>query len=285
MIYTILSIYLGIVYFLYYSINYVFNYLFKYNTNFDLYMVISYFLPNILYWILGSLYFYLDYTKKPELLYEFKIQKTKSLNLKKIKKLFLTVIGNQLFTIPFSIYILNPISFYRISFDATPLSFLMTILHICFFSIIEEILFYYIHRLLHTSRLYGSIHKIHHEWTAPIGLAAMYSHPIEHIVSNIIPVFIGPFLLKSHITTVWLWLCFAITNTIQTHSGYHLPYLASSEMHDYHHRVFNANYGVFNILDTFHHTNETFKRSVRFRMDKLCTSFNSVFSTILRQVD
>jgi methylsterol monooxygenase len=28
---------------------------------------------------------------------------------------------------------------------------------------------------------YGRFHKIHHEWKAPIGLAAVYFHPIEHI--------------------------------------------------------------------------------------------------------
>ena len=28
---------------------------------------------------------------------------------------------------------------------------------------------------------YGRFHKIHHEWKAPIGLAAVYFHPIEQI--------------------------------------------------------------------------------------------------------
>lgn len=53
--------------------------------------------------------------------------------------------------------------------------------------IIEEFGFYYTHRLLHHPYLYKHIHKIHHEWTAPIGIVGIYAHPIEHCVcSNVI---------------------------------------------------------------------------------------------------
>jgi sterol desaturase/sphingolipid hydroxylase (fatty acid hydroxylase superfamily) len=43
--------------------------------------------------------------------------------------------------------------------------------------IIEEFCFYWSHRLLHSKALYGPIHKMHHEFTAPIGVAALYCHP------------------------------------------------------------------------------------------------------------
>ena len=39
-------------------------------------------------------------------------------------------------------------------------------------------------RLFHTPALYKHIHKKHHEWIAPISIAASYAHPLEHLVSE-----------------------------------------------------------------------------------------------------
>ena len=52
----------------------------------------------------------------------------------------------------------------------------------------------YYSRFLHHPRLYKHIHKKHHEWTAPIGIVALYSHPIEHVFSNLVPVALGMLL-------------------------------------------------------------------------------------------
>lgn len=48
----------------------------------------------------------------------------------------------------------------------------------------QEITFYYSHRWLHTPSMYGRVHKLHHQFTAPIGAAAEYAEPLEFIVSN-----------------------------------------------------------------------------------------------------
>ena len=83
----------------------------------------------------------------------------------------------------------------------------------------EEVAFYYSHLLLHNPALYKQIHKTHHEWTAPVGTAALYAHPLEHVVSNMLPIALGPLLMGSHLVTIWTWYCAAIVSTVISHSG------------------------------------------------------------------
>ena len=97
--------------------------------------------------------------------------------------------------------------------------------------IVQELLF----RLFHHPLLYKYIHKQHHEWTAPVGLVAVYAHPLEHLVANLLPLVAGPVLLGSHLAVTWLWFIIATFVTVVSHSGYHLPFLPSPEFHDFHH--------------------------------------------------
>ncbi|ORZ06154.1 hypothetical protein BCR41DRAFT_311863 [Lobosporangium transversale] len=122
------------------------------------------------------------------------------------------------------------------------------------FLVVEELGFYYGHRLFHHPKLYKRIHKKHHLYTAPIGIAAIYCHPIEHFVCNLCPLALGPVLMKSHILTLWLWITVGQTNAINSHCGFHLPLFPSPLAHDYHHEVFNKNFGPLGVLDWLHDT-------------------------------
>ncbi|XP_054163093.1 fatty acid hydroxylase domain-containing protein 2-like isoform X2 [Oppia nitens] len=191
------------------------------------------------YWTVGIVYTIVDVTGKPSFMLKYKIQE------------------------------LTP---------AYPISakLLMAIIELAFFVIVEEIAFYYSHRLLHNPKIYKYIHKRHHEWQTPIAITAIYCHPIEHIFSNLLPLFLGPFILGSHLSTSWAWYTLAIMNTLTDHSGYHLPLLTSPEAHDYHHLKFNENYGVLGILDRLHGTDTNFRKSKAFQRHRVFYSLRPI---------
>jgi sterol desaturase/sphingolipid hydroxylase (fatty acid hydroxylase superfamily) len=77
----------------------------------------------------------------------------------------------------------------------------------------EEVLFYHSHRLLHHPALYRRFHKNHHEWTAPVGLASVYCHPLEHVLSNAGPAMVATLAARAHVVVFYAFSFIAVVNT------------------------------------------------------------------------
>ncbi|CAN7053825.1 unnamed protein product, partial [Brassica oleracea var. botrytis] len=74
---------------------------------------------------------------------------------------------------------------------------------ILFYFIIEDFVFYWGHRILHSKWLYKNVHSVHHEYATPFGLTSEYAHPAEILFLGFATI-VGPALTGPHLITLWL---------------------------------------------------------------------------------
>ena len=115
---------------------------------------------------------------------------------------------------------------------------------------IDDIYFYFWHRLMHENKfLYHKIHKIHHRASTPFPSEYLYTHPIEWMVGMIGP-FLGIFLLGGVcVYSFWMVLLIRNLHELDIHSGLkssyltkYFPFSGTNEHHDKHHAVLKGNY-------------------------------------------
>jgi len=122
------------------------------------------------------------------------------------------------------------------------------------FLCLGEVWFFYSHWLCHrNATLYRLVHKLHHTWTAPVALEAIYTHPLEMLFVNLVASLGPAYLLGAHPIVKVCWGTLVLVHTSMVHSGY---YFASDDqgMHDLHHERFNCNFGVLGVFDYLHGT-------------------------------
>ncbi|XP_031208192.1 fatty acid hydroxylase domain-containing protein 2 [Mastomys coucha] len=244
------------------------------------------------FWGLNGLLLLVDTTGKPTFISRYRIQlgKNEPVDPVKLRQSIRTVIFNQtLISFPMLV-IYYPFLMWRRDPCCRELpTFHWFLMELAVFTLVEEILFYYSHRLLHHPKLFKKIHKKHHEWTAPIGVVSIYADPIEHVVSNMLPVMVGLLAMGSHLSSITVWLSTVLTMSLLTHCGYHLPFLPSPEFHDYHHlkkansttaQVFNQCYGVLEVLDHLHGTDSIFKKTKAYQRHVVLLGFTPLSESI-----
>lgn len=132
------------------------------------------------------------------------------------------------------------------------------LIQLAVYFIVEDYTNYWIHRFLHGKWGYEKIHRVHHEYTAPIGFAAPYAHWAEILILGI-PSFLGPAMVPGHMITFWLWIALRQIEAIETHSGYdfpwtptkYIPFYGGAEYHDYHHYVGGQSHSNFASVFTY----------------------------------
>ncbi len=230
-------------------------------------------IPMIWFYIYGLWFYYIDYSTSEEWKYSHKVQNSIRITSEQYYDAFLISVRNWLLLgLPYLYFIckLNE-SWIFTSSNQTPQlpqipSVFVILRDLIAYIVIEEVMFYFSHRLLHWGSFYASIHKFHHKFTAPCAIAAIYAHPIEHMLSNVIPVAMGPLLMSSHPITSMIWGLLALFNTMTVHSGYDLSaYIVfpAPYFHDWHHEKFNENFGAIQFLDYLLQTNKNYLNTIK----------------------
>lgn len=146
------------------------------------------------------------------------------------------------------------------------------LLHLLVCIFVEDFLFYWSHRFLHHPAIYKYVHKQHHEFKVLTGysIASEYTHPVESIVGNVLPVMAGPYITQCHFYTTCLWVIIRMFKTCDAHSGYAFKWspfglcypLNAAERHDFHHETGLGSFGsFFSLWDQWTGTDSAFLQS------------------------
>lgn len=126
------------------------------------------------------------------------------------------------------------------------------VLQVYAFIYIDDFLYYWMHRALHTKWLYRHVHALHHRVVTPWAITGNYLHPVEFVLTGTLAL-AGPVLFSSHIVTIWIWFAFRQWEASEGHCGFDLPlaptrlvpFSVGAAHHDFHHAKFRGNYAGF----------------------------------------
>jgi len=247
----------------------LYSYLLSNYTAYQAVLVCCTVIPIGTYWLNGLCFLMVDLCKRPDVFKPFKLQPSKASPFAAWNPVVVRKVVTNLLIGQFCVIV--PIAFFYAECTSRGIGFRADLQlpsaaemfhdYICFV-IGNELIFYYGHAAFHSKALYKRVHKIHHEFSAPVALVATYCHPLEMLVSNILPLTLTGFLMQTHLYTFAVWGVFAILGTQLHHSGYHWPFIPSwdeqPDFHDFHHGNFTSNFGSIGFLDAIHGTNVPF---------------------------
>lgn len=126
-------------------------------------------------------------------------------------------------------------------------------LQLLFFILLDDFLYYWMHRLMHSNRwLLRHVHSVHHRIRNPSAIAGNHFHWIEFVMTGALTM-VGPLLVGCHLYVLYLWVVIRQLEAAHGHIGYDfpwdplrwLPLYEGAAFHDFHHARYQGNYAGF----------------------------------------
>lgn len=215
-------------------------------------------ITTVQYWVIGLLFCAFDMNNTlHNLVAKYKIQPQRRITWAEYRQVFYVVAKNQLLmALPLSAataYI-SP----RPTGLPLPGAWTTTWTYfVCLF--FEEAGFFLVHRAVHSKRWYASIHKMHHQFQAPVAMASTYCTLTEHLFSNLLPIIAGLWRCDAHWSLAVMFFASLQIGTLCTHSDYNIPGLYDALQHDWHHYSFTENFGPTGLFDRICGTDKNFQ--------------------------
>ncbi|THU67055.1 hypothetical protein C4D60_Mb05t20620 [Musa balbisiana] len=197
--------------------------------------------------------------KRPKAIHKYKLQPKVHVPVADVLKCYKNVVKTFLFAVgPLQLVSFPTIKWVGIRTGLPLPSVWEAAAQLAVYFVVEDYFNYWLHRALHSRWGYDHIHRVHHEFSAPVGFAAPYAHWAEVLILGF-PAFLGPAIAPCHILVFWLWFVLRHVEAIETHCGYdfpqtptkYIPFYGGAEYHDYHHYVGGRSHSNFASVFTY----------------------------------
>ena len=106
--------------------------------------------------------------------------------------------------------------------------------------LIMNLFFSIFHYTCHVNKfLYRHIHYLHHTLIYSDGMGALYTHPLEQIFVNLLPIVLSILIVQPNLFLAHFFVAFVSWGTVQSHNNYKKN---TKKSHISHHRYLIYNY-------------------------------------------